>query len=50
MSELARFRYELDEQGIFRQEDAGSGIRIVPRVAEIDEGVLELIKEYRRAD
>jgi hypothetical protein len=42
-------RYEIDADGIVRDEQRLSGIKISP-VADLDDEPLDLIREYRRAD
>jgi hypothetical protein len=44
-----KIRYESDHKGVVRPETGEAGIQLAP-VADLDDGVLELIREYRRAD
>jgi hypothetical protein len=42
-------RYEIDDEDIIRQEGRDGGIKLLP-IPDLDEVVLDLVKEYRRAD
>lgn len=46
---LTKARYEITHDGIVRDEETLSGIKLAP-IADLDTNPLDLIQEYRRAD